>query len=51
MRPGPKLAAFALVVGLAFAGGAAVGQAVGPIDTGDPPPVQQGGHGDVHDQP
>lgn len=34
MRPAAKLAAFAVVLALAFGAGAAVGDAVGPIDVG-----------------
>lgn len=45
MRPGVKLAAFALVLAAAFGVGAAVGTAAGPIDVG-------GGadHTEVHDE-
>jgi hypothetical protein len=35
MRPAAKLGAFALVLAAAFGGGAAIGAAVGPIDTTD----------------
>ena len=34
MKPGIKLAAFALLLAAVFGGGAAVGAAVGPIDVG-----------------
>ncbi len=35
MNAGRKLGAFALVLGVAFGGGAAVGKAAGPIDVGN----------------
>lgn len=38
MRPGPKLAAFALALAASVGLGAALGRAVGPIDTGDEGP-------------
>ena len=40
MRPWQKLAAYALVLAVALAGGAALGSVVGPIDTGSDDPVQ-----------
>ena len=55
MRPAATLAAYALVLALAFGAGAALGTVVGPIDTGDDPaPTVHGtdtghptsGHGD-----
>jgi hypothetical protein len=54
MRPGPKLLAYAFVLGAALGGGAAVGAVVGPIDVGedaqqvkhDAPAVEHGGDTD-----
>jgi hypothetical protein len=48
MRPATKLAAFALVLGVAFGAGAAVGAVVGPLEVTDPEPVHDTGPGAVH---
>lgn len=45
MRPATKLAAFALLLILAFGVGSAVGAAVGPVSVGGDAPA----HDDVHD--
>lgn len=44
MRPAGKLGAYGVVLALALAAGAAIGNAVGPIDT-------TGGHGDAVEVP
>jgi hypothetical protein len=44
MTPGAKLAAFAVVVGVAVGGGAVVGNAAGPIDDGADEPRDHGEH-------
>lgn len=46
MSAAGRLAAFALVLGLVFGGGWAIGSAVGPID--DAPPVTAPAHGTGH---
>ena len=57
MTPAQKLGAYALVLGTAFAGGLALGETVGPIDTGDETPshpddvTRQEEHGDEHELP
>lgn len=43
MRPGTKLAAFALVLAAAFGVGTAVGSAAGPIDVTDEAPTHLDG--------
>lgn len=48
MNPAGKLAAFAVVLGVALGGGAAVGSAVGPIDVDDEND-DTGGHGGGHE--
>lgn len=40
MSPGPRIAAFVVVLALAFGLGAAVGAATGPIGTGDDTPAE-----------
>ena len=42
MNAGAKLAAYGVVLGLAFGGGAAIGGMVGPIDAADPTAHNQG---------
>lgn len=44
MKPATKLAAFALLLVLAFGVGSAVGATVGPVSVGDAP-----AHSDEHD--
>lgn len=44
MSPAPRIAAFLLVVVIAFGVGAAVGAASGPIGTADDVPADEGRH-------
>ena len=54
MTPAQKLGAYALVLGAALAGGLALGEVAGPVDTGDDAPTmsddmhREDEHGDEH---